>query len=101
MDAILETVFRTRVVAIVRGLDSGYARLAQALYDGGIRAVEVTFNQKQPDSFAQTAAAIEEIRAAMGSAMYVAPAPSQAWSSCSWHIEPERPLSCRPTQIRT
>lgn len=71
MDAILETVFRTRVVAIVRGLDSGYARLAQALYDGGIRAVEVTFNQKQPDSFAQTAAAIEEIRAAMGDAMYV------------------------------
>ena len=71
MDTILETVFRTRVVAIVRGLDSGYARLAQALYDGGIRAVEVTFNQKQPDSFAQTAAAIKEIRAAMGSAMYV------------------------------
>ena len=66
MDAILETVFRTRVVAIVRGLDSGYARLAQALYDGGIRAVEVTFNQKQPDSFAQTAAAIEEIRAMAG-----------------------------------
>ena len=57
MDKLLETIFCTRVVAIVRGLDSSYARLAQALYDGGIRAIEVTFNQKQPDSFAQTAAA--------------------------------------------
>lgn len=71
MDKLLETIFCTRVVAIVRGLDSSYARLAQALYDGGIRAIEVTFNQKQPDSFAQTAAAIEEIRTTMGNAMYV------------------------------
>lgn len=71
METVMETVLRTRVVAIVRGLDSGFAKLAQALYDGGIRAVEVTFNQSKPETFAQTAAAIAEIRAAMGASMHV------------------------------
>lgn len=71
METVTEAVLRTRVVAIVRGLDSGYAELAQALFDGGIRAVEVTFNQKRPETFAKTAAAIGEIRAAMGASMHV------------------------------
>lgn len=71
METVTETVLRTRVVAIVRGLDSGFVELAQAMYDGGIRAVEVTFNQNKPETFAQTAAAISEIRAAMGTSMHV------------------------------
>ena len=71
METVTETVLRTRIVAIVRGLDSGFAELAQAIYDGGIRAVEVTFNQNKPETFAKTAAAISEIRDAMGTAMHV------------------------------
>ena len=46
MKNVAQLVQETKVVAIVRGLDSGYEQLAQALYDGGIRAIEVTFNQK-------------------------------------------------------
>ena len=45
--------------------------LAQALYAGGIRAIEVTFNQKQPDKFVQTTDAIRAIKEAMGERMAV------------------------------
>ena len=59
------------MVAIVRGLDSGYEQLAQALYDGGIRAIEVTFNQKNPSTWVQTTGAIHAIRETMGEKMAV------------------------------
>ena len=54
MKNVTQLVQETKVVAIVRGLDSGYEQLAQALYDGGIRAIEVTFNQKNPSTWVQT-----------------------------------------------
>lgn len=34
MKNVAQLVQETKVVAIVRGLDSGYEQLAQALYDG-------------------------------------------------------------------
>lgn len=71
MEKIVELVNKTKVVAIVRGLDSGYVQLAQALYDGGIRAIEVTFNQKDPAAWSQTTDAIRQIKAAMGYKMAV------------------------------
>jgi 2-dehydro-3-deoxyphosphogluconate aldolase/(4S)-4-hydroxy-2-oxoglutarate aldolase len=68
---IIDLVSETKVVAIVRGLDSGYEGLAQALYDGGIRAVEVTFNQKDPSQWEKTTGAIRKIRELMGDKMLV------------------------------
>lgn len=68
---IIDLVSETKVVAIVRGLDSGYEGLAQALYDGGIRAVEVTFNQKDPSQWEKTTGAIRKIRELMGDKMAV------------------------------
>ena len=70
-DKIIDLVLETKVVAIVRGLDSGYEGLAQALYDGGIRAVEVTFNQKDPALWSKTTDAIRQIKALMGEKMAV------------------------------
>lgn len=71
MKNIVDLVEKTKVVAIVRGLDYGYEQLAQALYDGGIRAIEVTFNQKDAGSWEQTTTAIGQIMARMGNKMTV------------------------------
>ena len=62
---------QTRIVAIVRGLDGHFVELAQALYDGGIRAMEVTFRPGSPDEFSKTTDSIRELRAAMGERMAV------------------------------
>ena len=70
-DQITELVLETKVIAIIRGLDSGYEELVQAMYDGGIRAVEVTFNQKDPALWQKTTDAIRAIRALMGNKMAV------------------------------
>jgi len=70
-EKIIDLVLETKVVAIVRGLDSGYEGLAQALYDGGIRAIEVTFNQKDPALWIKTTDAIRQIKALMGDKMAV------------------------------
>lgn len=70
-DRVIDLVLQTKVVAIIRGLDSGYEGLVQALYDGGIRAVEVTFNQKDPALWSKTTDAIRQIKDLMGDKMTV------------------------------
>lgn len=69
---VIEQIRKNRIIAIVRGVEPEKAiRVAQALYEGGIRLVEVTFNQKDPGSFQATAASIRGIREAMGEKMLV------------------------------
>lgn len=68
---LIDLMLRTKVIAIVRGLDGGMEPLVQALYDGGIRMVEVTFNQKQEAPYRTTTQAIRAIRACMGEKMAV------------------------------
>lgn len=51
------------IIAIIRGFDPDTClRLAEAYKKGGIGMVEVTFNQKAPETWKDTAAAIESIR---------------------------------------
>ena len=58
-----EWVWKYRIVAIVRGLDSALCkRLAEALFDGGIRMMEVTFDQTGRLPQEETVKAIEELR---------------------------------------
>ena len=57
----------TRIVAIIRGFAPDTClRLAEAYATGGIRLVEVTFNQKAPETWKDTAAAIRAIRERFG-----------------------------------
>ena len=57
-----EWIMEKKVIAIVRGLKPEYMlRLADALYAGGIDLMEVTFNQKQPDTWKDTAEAIRAV----------------------------------------
>lgn len=52
-----------RIIAIIRGFAPDVClRLAEAYRRGGIRLVEVTFNQKAPETWSDTAAAIRAIR---------------------------------------
>lgn len=61
-EKVIETALREKVIAIVRGVESEKClKVAQALYDGGIRMMEVTYDQKNPDSWRSTAKAIGDI----------------------------------------
>ena len=60
---IEEVVRSSKIVAIVRGYGPDIClKLAEAYAKGGVRLVEVTFNQKAPESWKDTAAAIRAIR---------------------------------------
>ena len=62
-EEIKQLVRNSRIVAIIRGFTPDTClRLAEAYATGGIRLVEVTFNQKAPETWKDTAAAIRAIR---------------------------------------
>ena len=60
------------IVAIIRGFEPNVClRLAEAYVKGGIEMVEVTFNQKAPDSWKDTAWAIKSIKEQLGNCIKV------------------------------
>ncbi len=66
-EEIKQLVLDSRIVAIIRGFAPDTClRLAEAYFAGGIRLVEVTFNQKAPETWKDTAAAIRAIRERFG-----------------------------------
>ena len=69
----IEKVVRDgRIVSIIRGFAPDTClRLAEAYAKGGIRLVEVTFNQKSPESWKDTAAAICAIKERFAGAVRV------------------------------
>lgn len=69
---ILNFVEKEKIIAIVRGIEAEKCvKVAKALYEGGIKLVEITFNQKDPESFKSTAAAIKAISQEMEGKMLV------------------------------
>lgn len=71
-DQVIAKVLEHKIIAIVRGVDpDSMIKIADALYQGGVRLVEVTFNQKDPSSWCKTAEAIRTIREEMGDKMLV------------------------------
>jgi 2-dehydro-3-deoxyphosphogluconate aldolase/(4S)-4-hydroxy-2-oxoglutarate aldolase len=64
MTSDIESVVRERkIIAIIRGFAPDTClRLAEAYAAGGIALVEVTFNQREPESWKDTARAIRAIR---------------------------------------
>ena len=60
---IVGSVLDGRIIAIIRGFSPDVClKLAEAYARGGIRLVEVTFNQKSPETWKDTAAAIRAIK---------------------------------------
>ena len=71
-EQVIQAVLEHKVISIVRGMETEkILPVAHALYDGGIRLIEVTFNQKEPENFYKTADAIRAIREEMGDKMLV------------------------------
>ena len=69
---IEEIVRAKRIIAIVRGQKPDVClHLAEAFAKGGIGLVEVTFDQRAPESWAQTAEAIRAIRERFAGAVRV------------------------------
>ena len=69
---IESSVRQGRIIAIIRGFAPDVClRLAEAYAKGGIRLVEVTFSQKAPETWKDTAAAIRAIRERFGGDMRV------------------------------
>lgn len=66
----LDLIKQEKLIAIVRGLaQEQILPLAQALYDGGIRVMEITYSMKESD--AQTAEAIRVLCEHMGDRMCI------------------------------
>lgn len=71
-EQVIETIKKEKIIAIVRGMNlEQTVNIAKALYEGGIRLIEVTFNQKCPEKFHETTDCIRAIREAMGDKMLV------------------------------
>lgn len=69
---VIEKIREEKIVAIVRGMDlEKTVNIAKALYEGGVSLIEVTFDQKCPEKFHETADCIRAIREAMGDKMLV------------------------------
>lgn len=71
-EEIVKDIADKKLIAIIRGMEPEYCEgFAKAIYEGGIRYVEVTFNQKATDGFKATTDSIQAIISAMGEKMVV------------------------------
>ena len=69
---VIEEICERKIIAILRGLNEQEAvETARALCDGGIRLVEVTFDQKSPQRFGETAQTIRAIKDQLGDRLTV------------------------------
>ncbi len=68
---IVEYIEKHKIICICRKIyGEELLRLAHAMYDGGIRLMEVTFDQADPEAVKKTAQAIELLRGEFGEAMH-------------------------------
>ena len=79
----LEIIKERKIVAIVRGLKPEYLlRLGHALAEGGIGLMEVTYNQREPESWKDTAR-VRPLRRNSGIAFWQARGRSSGRSRCA------------------
>lgn len=71
-EEVIAKILEEKIIAIVRGVGAEECmKVAQALYEGGIRLMEITFDQKNSASFQATAGAIRAIGEAYAGKMMV------------------------------
>ena len=67
---IIQKVLDKKIVAIVRGVyGEDCVKLAQALYEGGIELLEVTFDQSKPEALERTSDTIRKLVERLGDRM--------------------------------
>jgi len=71
-EQIIEKVLEHKIIAIVRGVyGEDCVNLAKALYKGGIKMMEVTFDQSKPEALNQTSDTVKMLVAEMGEKMAI------------------------------
>lgn len=61
-EQVIQKIREEKLIAIVRGIRPELClKVADALYEGGVRLMEITYSQKDPDSWVQTAEAIQAV----------------------------------------
>ncbi len=72
MNNIVDLILDKKIIAIVRGTyGEDLKNLAKALYEGGIRFIEVTFDQKDSDCLKKTSEAIQMLNTLKEGELYV------------------------------
>ena len=71
-EQVIKAVEAEKIIAIVRGVEASKCmKVAEALYAGGIRMMEITYNQRDRASWKTTAESISAIREKFDGKMYV------------------------------
>lgn len=72
MNPFVKEFLESKVIVVCRGIArEEITKVATALYEGGIRFMEVPFNQADPSTFPETAARIKAVKEALGDKMHV------------------------------
>lgn len=71
-NSVVQAIQEHKLIAIVRGVDAeNCIRVAQALYDGGFRLMEITYDQTHPETWEQTARTIGAVREHFAGKMFI------------------------------
>ena len=71
-ESILRSIEENKLIAIVRGVEAEKCiKIAQALYDGGFRLMEITYDQKKPETWESTARTIGTVAEAFAGKMHI------------------------------
>ena len=71
-ETVIQWAYEHKIVAIVRGIEPEKClKVAEALYEGGIRMNEITYDQKNPAGWAETAQTIGKLVKAMEGKMLI------------------------------
>ena len=67
---VIQEIAKHKIIAIARGIyGEKCIKLAQALYEGGIKLLEVTFDQSNSQSLQETADTLQELNRVLGNKM--------------------------------
>ena len=71
-EKLIAEIKENKVIAIVRGASADKChKVVEALYEGGIKFVEITYNQSKPESWPDTAKVIGELVKAFEGKMHI------------------------------
>ena len=72
MNNFLKEFYESKIIIVCRGIEEAeIVNVANALYEGGIRFIEIPFNQADPTSFEKTARMITAVKTALKDKMHV------------------------------
>lgn len=69
-ERVIQEISKHKIIAIARGIyGEKCIKLAQALYEGGIKLLEITFDQSNSQSLQETADTLQELNRVLGNKM--------------------------------